>query len=1168
MREAFNVAAALLAAGLAVVPAVHAAPPPTQSLPQVRAHRLEVLALPAGLPEHFETQVSLGDEVVTLKLHRHSLRSPNAKLFVDRGGGVLESVPLPPARTFRGEVVGETGSGVAASLVDGVLTAAVFRGDGTLWHVEPLSNLLPVAPAGAHVSYRADDVVGGNGTCGNDFYDLATPVRRLKDADEDAEGGEGGIAGTNKYLAEIAFDADFEFYQKNSNSLTVTLNDMETVMNQVEFIYDRDLDINYEFTTFVVRTASDDPYAATDAGELLCEFRNQWNGTPENSIQREVAHLFTGKALVGTTIGIAWNGVVCNQNGNACGDFDDLAYSLVESKFFGASFNERVALSCHELGHNWGAPHCDGDGDCHIMCSGLGGCNGIAGANLKFGVNEVADIVSFRNSVSCDMLVPASLTVPFLEQFNTISTSKWVYNNGGVVSSAATNEPSATNSLNLDTSGAGLHDDDEIRSHFINLQGVSQTLNFSYYTQRKGVEVGETLFVDYFNSSGDWINLNTIVSDGVTQTNFDFWTHVLPANAKHDEFRIRFRTDVNEGNDDWYVDDVKIDFAAPPANDECAGAVAITQATTDWDNSSATTSLPAAPVSCNETNGQTLVNDLWFTYTSSCTGTLTVSTCGLSSLNTRLVVYPGPNCPTAGTVPLGCDDDSGTCANGTSRVFLNVTAGQFMYIRLGVVSGAGTGQLSVTCAPLCPDGDDDGDGICNDTDNCISTPNPLQEDSDGDGFGNVCDGCPNDQFKTAPGACGCGVPDIDSDGDGTPNCLDGCPTDPLKIAPGACGCNNPDTDSDGDGTPNCIDGCPSDPLKTNPGACGCGVPDTDSDGDGTPDCIDGCPNDPLKIATGECGCGVSDVDSDGDGTPNCNDGCPSDPLKTAPGACGCGVADMDTDGDGTFDCDDLCPTDPLKIDPGLCGCGVPDTDTDGDGTPDCNEAPCEFTFVEQPQSLEVDACDEVTFTVDVGGEGPFAYQWRLGGEDLADDERISGATTATLTISPVSRGDAGTYDVVVVATGCRPEASEPATLTVNPVGECTCEKLDTDSDGDGVNDCNDACPLDPAKVEPGVCGCGVSDGDADGDGTPDCNDLCPGFDDSVDSDGDGIPDGCDAPPCPADLDGDKSVGGGDLTVLLGLWGPCVDCAADLNGDGVVGGADITVLLGAWGPCPQ
>jgi hypothetical protein len=53
-------------------------------------------------------------------------------------------------------------------------------------------------------------------------------------------------------------------------------------------------------------------------------------------------------------------------------------------------------------------------------------------------------------------------------------------------------------------------------------------------------------------------------------------------------------------------------------------------------------------------------------------------------------------------------------------------------------------------------------------------------------------------------------------------------------------------------------------------------------------------------------------------------------------------------------------------------------------------------------------------------------------------------------------------------------------------------------------------------------------------------------------------------PCPADLDGNGSVGPGDLATLLGGWGG--GGAADLDGDGTVGPADLTAMLGAWGSC--
>jgi hypothetical protein len=65
----------------------------------------------------------------------------------------------------------------------------------------------------------------------------------------------------------------------------------------------------------------------------------------------------------------------------------------------------------------------------------------------------------------------------------------------------------------------------------------------------------------------------------------------------------------------------------------------------------------------------------------------------------------------------------------------------------------------------------------------------------------------------------------------------------------------------------------------------------------------------------------------------------------------------------------------------------------------------------------------------------------------------------------------------------------------------------------------DNCPDDPNKTEPGDCGCGIPDTDTDADGIPDCNDNCPLVANigQADGDGDGIGDACDSVAICADI---------------------------------------------------
>lgn len=103
-------------------------------------------------------------------------------------------------------------------------------------------------------------------------------------------------------------------------------------------------------------------------------------------------------------------------------------------------------------------------------------------------------------------------------------------------------------------------------------------------------------------------------------------------------------------------------------------------------------------------------------------------------------------------------------------------------------------------------------------------------------------------------------------------------------------------------------------------------------------------------------------------------------------------------------------------------------------------------IVQQPPA-DVDApgTGSAVFSVQASGSS-LTYQWRKDGAALADDGRIAGATTPTLTISALTAADAGSYDVAVTGP-CGTATAGPATLTVTPCA--------ADWDGNGSLDVAD-----------------------------------------------------------------------------------------------------------------
>ncbi len=534
----FRVAVAGLTLAL-VVPGSAASGPQDPAIRQgldVSAWTLQDLVIPGAPGAAFSVAVRLGNEVREVTFEPHSIRAPNFRVVVQDDTGLRE-IPSPAETTYRGTIAGVEGAVISGSLTEGGLTAMIrLPGVEGAWAIQPLSGIVPGAPRATHVVHHEADATPGDWNCGANDFELGLPALKQ------LAGGQGGVSDGN-LVCELACDADFEFYSSWGSNTTTVTNDITAIVNIVSNIYEVDCQIEFVITQIIIRTsAATNPYTSSTPGTLLGQFRNYWIAN-HGSVHRDLAHLFTGRNLDGSVIGIAYLQGICNSN----------AFGLSQSRYTSnATF--RAALTAHETGHNFSAQHCDTIcSPCEIMCSGLGGCSGIV---TSFSTCDIASITSYAATKPClQPPPPPILALPFYDPFptGTLDVLKWSVNNGAFVTTAAQNERTAPNSLVIIM-------DASVESKPMNTDAVGLPVFVSLWSERSGVEAGKELRVKFFNSvSQQFEPLAAIVSDGVDQTRFAFSETKLPVTGfSATASKIRIEGTGTEPDDVWYVDDVGV----------------------------------------------------------------------------------------------------------------------------------------------------------------------------------------------------------------------------------------------------------------------------------------------------------------------------------------------------------------------------------------------------------------------------------------------------------------------------------------------------------------------------------------------------------------------------------------------------------------------------------
>ncbi len=104
---------------------------------------------------------------------------------------------------------------------------------------------------------------------------------------------------------------------------------------------------------------------------------------------------------------------------------------------------------------------------------------------------------------------------------------------------------------------------------------------------------------------------------------------------------------------------------------------------------------------CANGSGTPVIDfDVWYVWTAPASGCTIVQTCNLTNVDTKIAVYAGGACPSAGSA-LACNDDE--CGGVQSMLRFTASAGQTYLIQLGVgpyagTPGGGTGTFDISQA--------------------------------------------------------------------------------------------------------------------------------------------------------------------------------------------------------------------------------------------------------------------------------------------------------------------------------------------------------------------------------------------------------------------------------------------------------------------------------------
>lgn len=316
-----------------------------------------------------------------VQLIPNDLRAPNYRAEEVGVDGISRQVVMPAAATYKGSLRDEWGTNARFTVQEDKIEGMILTSDESFF-VEPAQKYSTAAQSTDYVIYKGSDVRPDIvRTCGTTLDERVSAA--AKDVMSGATTGIAPAVFSPFKVVEMATESDFE-YTSALGGTTNANNDIISIMNQIQGIYERDIGLTFTIT-FQHTWTTADPFGGADAVAILNAFTNYWNANFA-ATQRDVAHLWSGKNLNGPN-GLAWTGVVCLDGAHSYGISDRETI---------APF--RVTIPAHEIGHNFNASHCDAQAGCTntIMVATQNQSN--TSTFCAFSVNEITNFVNANSS--------------------------------------------------------------------------------------------------------------------------------------------------------------------------------------------------------------------------------------------------------------------------------------------------------------------------------------------------------------------------------------------------------------------------------------------------------------------------------------------------------------------------------------------------------------------------------------------------------------------------------------------------------------------------------------------------------------------------------------------------------------------------------------------------